>query len=455
MELAIKGGGLVPSLERWVKKDDVFAVTGIIDQAVGQKADRVPWTLLQVAEAPKNGVCVCHLYSRYQDPLAPGPGVQGYRALKLGTVRGPVQVRVVSDDRLGTPQIGKQVQLSAQGFQAAPLEEKATDNDGVVRSSQPYNNVVFVRVLEQGQQYLTRFPVELIEGRRTVVLPVSVRKDLAQRGEFEARKQRWLSRVTDGLLMTAAVVDELNSLSKQSREDALARARAAVKQLQGLLGQLTQEREALQKLAEEKKLPLELGDGDARLKALETRRNEFEDYLAKMEKIAQTETDPRQKDLKQLVLQAEQMEREADFGRAIATYERVLAEGGQDQGVRDRLERLKQQWALKGDEHQKARNFLYNDWPQSASAREMQARLPRAREAYEICKGVGDALTPLKLLKVNVALAAKLERENEALRPDEREDDRKTAETIKAVAGDLAKLTNDAREFVKKSTPAK
>src|SRR5207244_8091505 len=125
--------------------DDIFAVAQIVDQAgAGQAAFRVPWTLLQVSAEPKDGKVACLLHHRFDNPLPEAAGVLGYRCLKLGTIKAPVRLLVLSDHKLGTPLNGKRVQISGVNFQDEPLDKLNTHADGLVISAQPYSHIAFV-----------------------------------------------------------------------------------------------------------------------------------------------------------------------------------------------------------------------------------------------------------------------------------------------------------------------
>src|SRR5262249_12642053 len=84
VDIFLKGGKVGASQDHWVKKGDVFAVAQIINQGgARQRSYRVPWTLLQVAQEPKDGLCRCRLFFRHENPLPAAATIAGYRCLKL------------------------------------------------------------------------------------------------------------------------------------------------------------------------------------------------------------------------------------------------------------------------------------------------------------------------------------------------------------------------------------
>src|SRR5205807_2045653 len=101
----------------------------------------------------------------------------------------------------------------------------ATDRDGMVPASgETYNHVAFVRVLSGGR-VRAQIPVALVS-EHTVDCLVSVSAEVEAQGQREARKERWLRRIYDGLRAATDRVSELNDLGKQGkRQDALERGR--------------------------------------------------------------------------------------------------------------------------------------------------------------------------------------------------------------------------------------
>src|SRR5207248_353196 len=178
-------------LVSWLKKGDVMAVSQLVDQAgAGQASFRMPWTLLQVADEPREGKCPCQLFNRFSPPLPSASGILGYRCLKLGTSRGRLRLRVVSDDKLGTPLNGRFVRINSEGFQGDAQEQLTTNPDGIATSVQPYANVAFIKVFEGGTA-LAKIPLEILDDR-TITIPVSNNPEAERRGQLYLRRDRWL-----------------------------------------------------------------------------------------------------------------------------------------------------------------------------------------------------------------------------------------------------------------------
>jgi hypothetical protein len=448
VEVAIKGGGLGVSLIPWAKKGDVFAVARIAQTSQGLRSDRERWTLLQVLDEPREGSIPCQLYHRWDNPLAMGPGVQGYRCLKLGTVRSRLRLRIVADDKLGTPLSGQQVQISVQGFQDVPQERKSTNSDGLVRSDQDYQGVAFVKIF-YADTALAQVPVPILDDR-TVSVPVAVHPGAERRGQLYLQRNRWMRHVYDSLEVAANVVREINNTVDQSRDEALTKARSGLKALESDLATLSDEHDNLRQQADklEKGNQPDLAEGEQRLKELQVQRQKLEAYIAKLDKIAQTVNDPKLKKWREQVEQGYLLEDAADYDQALEVYEKILSQGADDPELKKRVEKLKRDWEIKSEEHRKARAFIYETWPKLEKAAEMKAKIAKADNAFEVCKRARDMLTPRKLYKVNVAHTAKLAKEVEGLNPQDNEDDRKTAETILGLTDELKKLSDEISAYL-------
>lgn len=451
VDVVLKGGELVPDLSPWVKKGDVLAIAQIVSTGSGARAFRMPWTLLEAQEEPQNGVVPCKLYFRRKDPLPQAGNVLGYRCLRLETIEAPVRLRLVEDNKFGTPLTGQSIQIGAKGFDGPVLERRSPDADGVVRSGLKYKGIAFVSVFENGEP-VARLPIELVEDR-TISCPVSINKEMDRRGQLETRRDRWISRLNDALDASAAVFRDLKSSDDGAREQALAKAQAGLKGLQADLATLGEEQANLQREAQELKTKLELGDGPQRLLELQSRREQLDSYIASINDIVLKEKDPKVKKWKEMAEQARLLEGQADFEGAIQLYKRVLSDGGDDPRLRKHLTQLEDGWKIKSEDHRKARAFIYEVWPRYETAAQMKANLKHAQDAFDTCRKSDDTLTPVMLRKTNVAHTSKLAREVDSLR--DTDDDRRTAQDIIALTDGLGKLNKDIDDFLRLSKPAK
>jgi hypothetical protein len=448
--VALKGGGLGVPLRRWVDVNDVFAVAQVSRSGSGLQSARVRWALLQVSRAPDRGRCLCRYYHRFQDDTLTGqPDVLGYRCLRLATVRGPLRIRFL-DFKTHAPLDGLQVHVGAAGFQGT-MKRFATNDKGLLpQTEDTYANVAFVKVMSGGE-VRARIPVAMLDDR-TLDCLVSIRPGDEERAQKRLRRDRWLRRLYDDLRVAADRVADLNELGKKSlREDALARARAGLQSLKAELQSLHEEHDRLRR-----EDGLDLAEGEQRLADLEKRRQELDHFVTRLDQILKEEKDPRRRELLGMIEQARLLETQAEFGQALALYDKVLAADPKQTKVAERRGRLSRAWAIPdGDEaHRKARALIYEAWPKAQSPQELEKGLAEVRKAFEVCRRAGDALSPQKILRADVRHSDSLTKRLASLRPRSREDDRKEAAVIARVAEGLKKLHEEVAAYLKAAKPA-
>jgi hypothetical protein len=216
------------------------------------------------------------------------------------------------------------------------------------------------------------------------------------------------------------------------------------------LGHLTQEHADLKELAQKHKLPakqFDLREGEQRLAELREREKKLAEFVQRIEEaIKQGEQNV---GLSQMLEKARLLEVEAEFGQAIALYDKVLKASPDQPKVRARLEELRQGWALKGDKekHRQARAFVYETWP-TLDVAGLKKSMDEARAALATLKSVDDRLTPQKLIQVDAVHAANLKKELARLRQKDTEDSRNQAKAIAEVAVALGQLHAAAAALV-------
>jgi hypothetical protein len=445
VNVAMKGAGLGVSLAPFLKKGDVFAIAQISRTGAGLRSSRELGSLLQVTDDAQDGHCRCQLWHRWEHPLASGPGVQGYRCLKLGTTKAKVRLRLV--DKRGAPVSSKQVRISPDGFQGTPADQGSSKPDGLFESQQLYQNVACVRILDS-QQLLANVPLEIVDDRtQSIVLNVSPAAE--RRGPLYLRRDRWLHRVFDTMEVAGNVVREFNTA--QSRSDAQKKAQEGLNTLEHDLNNLNEEHENLKR--EFAQLPPEsrpsLAEGEQHLQELQALRQQLEGHVASLDKVVKDETDPKRLKWQKMVVQARALQDSADYGQAIKLYEEVVAESNDD-NVRKELDKLKEAWKVKNQQHEQAREFIYKTWSQLTKVSELKDNLSKAQKAFKTCQAVGDKLSPRMLLKANLAHATRLAREVETFRPQENEDERKLVDKIYALVKDLEELSKEIESYLGK-----
>jgi hypothetical protein len=443
-------GGALGSLTPWVGKGQVFAVAEIKQGTGGQRAFRVGETLLQVLEEPKQGVCRCRLLHRYENPLAFGPAVLGYRCLRLGTTKGELRIHLV-DEKDRSPGV-QRIRISGNDITPGKTNDVATNSDGFTPPlGTTYHHVAFVQILTGDTPLSGQIPVEIL-GDQVVVCRMHVDAKAEKSGRFEFDKKHLLLRLNDSLLAASGLVSELNQISKNpnARAEALQRAQAGLKDLQTDLTTYRQEQARLSEL--DQKLDLQVvREG---LGKLDQKREEFQEYIASLERVIKEEKDPVRAELINKADQAKLLDKDAQYDQAIALYEEVVKKGANQpfiQGYAKRLEELKQEWELKSEKHRQARAFIYETWPKQESAAQLKARLTQAQDALKTFQEVGDRLSPRMLLKANTAHFNRLAKRLDAILASTSPEDREEGKIILEVKDGLVKLTDDAANFLKQA----
>ena len=264
VQLALKGGKLGVSLEPWVKPGEIFAISRITKEGDRLRGTHVPWALLEVMDVPRDGMCRCRLWHRFQeDDLHDLPGVLGYRCLKTATGPGTLKLRLIDDEKF-QPLAFTQVHVLKPG--SAKQAELTTDRAGLLVTRDLYRHFALVRVMS-GDTVRAQFPVE-ITGAGTVECRLKVQPDAEMQTALEFRKEQWVRRILDNLRLAAERVALLNKELSQSMDKALETAQTGLKTMEREADYLAMERDQIQRLAEEKKVKLEMRDGELALAAL-------------------------------------------------------------------------------------------------------------------------------------------------------------------------------------------
>jgi hypothetical protein len=450
--VALQAGELGDGPRLWVHKGDVFAVSRVRQDTTSRWGERVDWTLLWAIAEPEHGRCRCRLLNRYDAPLGPGPSVQGYRCLKLGVVEGPVQLRIV-DDKTLNPLASLRVVVSAHQFGSKGDEEGSTNAEGFIRTLKPYPGIALVQVFN-GTTFRARAPVEIV-GERITTLPIGIDAGDERRGQFSRARNSCLGRLNERLLASGELFKELLQLNtNKSREAALQVAQNGVKDLQSVVAAFQAELAGLRSQAREAgdDPAKKLADCDEALEQLRANETQLQHYVSDLVGVLKQENDPRRIRIKEMLAKARLHEGEAEFDLAIELYEKVLQEAGNQPALNeyaDKLRQLKSNWELKGEDHRRVRDFFYKVWPGLDSAAKLKARMVEAKNGLEVLRAKGDRLTPLMLLKVNIAHANRLSKRLEALGSAGEGEDREESQTILEVKDELKKLTRDASEFIR------
>jgi hypothetical protein len=445
--VAIKGGELGVPLTRWIRPGEVFAIARVSTQGGKQQATRLESAVLLIQEEPREGVCRCKLFHRLKrDSLGPEPGVEGYRCLKLTTLRGPVRLRLISDDREGKPVNRALVHVSSVGYGPKdPGKDRTTGVDGLIVTPEEFDNVAFVRI-SKGGQLRAKFPVEIVDGR-TLVYRINDRAVASGLDELYARRDDWVRRAQESFAVLNSRIADVNEALGRSLEAGFTATRRAIKGIKSDMDTLYAERTQI--LADARASGLDMSEGDLILQKLGEGAGMLEKRAAEQEALIKEATSPERRELESKLQRARLLEAQADFEQAIRLYESVLARV-KDAQVAKYLQKLKKAWTIpEGDEaHARAREFIYNTWSRLDAAG-VKAEMSQAFQAFKVLRDRGDRLTAQKLHLTNFIHAKTLTKRIEALSPNlNKEDVRAELKAFLKAKDELFRLRDEVEAFL-------
>lgn len=443
-EVTFQGGELGVPLKGRVGVGDVLRVVRITRDKGQEHGTPLDWLLLRVEAEGKDGRVRCRLFHRFpQDTLANGPGVLGYRCLRMAAKQEPVRLRLL-DKETGQPVTGVEVQVRRSDFKDGPAEKLVPRSDGLVATGEVYDKAAFVRVMV-GTVQKAQLPVLLLD-EQTVVCRLGAVADpqAEQRGLLLSRRDYWERRILDGLSVADERVRELNRLEDRSPDVLLARAGADRKALDDDLATLR----AMGKELRDTDAKLDLSAGDKLLAALKRRGDALQTYIETVRREAKQSTEVRAKLLEKYA-RAKLLEEEAEYAQALALYDEILKASPKEANVRADRDRLARAWQLHGPEHEQARKFIYEVWP-TLNLKGLQDHLGQARDALKVFEKVGDRLTPRKLLRSSPALVTALKKRVEQLQRLDSEDARAETKRLEELGRSFEALIREAVAFVEK-----
>lgn len=438
--------GELGSLDRWVKAGHVFAVCRISDEGGKQRAARLEWTLLEATGPSANGVCACKFRKRYQeDDLTQSPGTLGYRAVRLPTVKEPVRLQLLDDDKL-EPLNDVRIVVSANPESAAGAEKLRTDRDGMAMSKASFPHLAWVQVLT-GDSVRAQFPVELLEGR-TIIARVKLQADREGNTSFEVRRDAWLRRAYDNVRLSSERSRELAVLLNQSLKAALDSGRKSLPLVEAEIVYLDGEYAQLNRLVRDKKLDHDLREGAQQIDELREQAKELKKFVDRLDAVLKEPGSEEALGLLKLIERAQLLERDADYDKAIRLYDQVVqASPEQSAKIKAHADRLKADWSkVKDEEHVK---FVYERWP-TLDVAGLDKGLTEAAKALAACKASQDKLTPKKLLIGAVAHTVNVKKHLETLKRKDSEDNRNQLKILLKldISNRLLRLHDEASAFV-------
>jgi hypothetical protein len=456
----LKGGGLGAPLGNWVKKGEVFALVRVpTGPGAGQL---VPWSFLQVQQPPRDGgrdgTFVCKLFQPADRTLTEA-GVAGYRCIKLGTTRGLVRLRLTQSSGQGVattpPDDPLTVLVRRNGFEGEKgtlFEGRSDPMTGTFESIKPngrteFDHIAFVTI-DLPQNRFVRVPVPLVDDQY-MVIPITYTSDDADL--FRLRKDAWVRQVADSYLVQTSQFQKIQELAGKptQRAEAIKEVKAGLARSRDDHLRLTAEHQDLVKEAAQ--LPEasrpNLGQSEERLKKIKEGIEELDKFLTRLDEIDRKENDPHKKDRLIAEQQAKALVKEAEVGKAIDIYKKLLELYPMDDAIKNSLADLEALWKPKNEAHAAARTFIYDVWPR-LDTENVKLRLEEARKVFVVCQKEKDRIGPRKLYDTSVAHGLRMEKELGQLNQINI-DDEKRIKLINEVNLALAKLTTDIDLYLK------
>ena len=482
VKVMVRGSGLGP-VNALVQVGDVFAVAAVrktnrpapppVRTATGKIIAPPPgsvpppgltstprdFTLLKVTEVAADGSLRCTVLTRYQTAM-PKAGVEGYRCMKLGTVKAPIAIRLVgTDGTVYKTASTVNVRASDIGFTSGAVPDpkdvcKFHAGTAQFRSDRSLSNVACITVA-LGPTQAKQFPVAILS-EDPITIPFDVDPAKEERAAFERSVLSAASAAADARLAQTVCFEAVAKfIDKQKNADALARARggrdAAEDADQRLTGELARLREQAKSIPTAAAVEPLLAKIDQNLAALRTYNAQLKGHIEKIEEVVKRESDPAiaAKDVQAQALNARItiLLAGGDVDQALAAYEQLLQLVPENADVKTRRDKLAAEWKVKDDAHQKARDYLLKTWPTVVTIPDFKDSLPRLRSEVDVCKKNGDKWAMRKLLIAFSSAGVKL---NDLVAPLDpaSEADRKLLADANNVGKVLAALEVELRGFI-------
>ena len=325
--LSFRGGAPPAELARLTPPGSVFALARVDgNPARGRPVDAA--YLVSLTE-PKDGRCECRFVYRYRDQLADWAAVT-YRAVRLGTGRGPVRLRLV--DRAGLPPAGLQVRVSRDGFQPKDaVRDQGVPRDGLFETAHAYAGLAYV-VVAGGDHLVAQIPVPVIDDRVTTCR-VTPAPGGEARQQFELDVSNAHRRLFDILRRLKEQHDRLKVITDlKNHGEALAEVRHGLDVLDGelavLRGELSRLRHEAQ--ATDKTVGAVLDQCDIFVAEVRKRRDVLRRAEDDLEKAIDDEQKqaPLRDSFLALRRRAVTQQIDAEFDEAIKTYDEILMKYG-------------------------------------------------------------------------------------------------------------------------------
>lgn len=448
-------GGDSPVLPRWVKKGDVLALVRMSAGRGGAVRGSVQNdTYVQLLQDPAAGKAQCRVaYRGILNPLAQSSA--GFRCVKLPTTSGPLRLRILDDK--GQPHSkALQIRVHSEAFQKLESSEEevlSPDKSGMFTSRRPYQNLAFVRVVT-GASQIAQLPVAIFEDRPAVA---SLKIDAAaeELGQLQEAKRNLKQQYFDASVVQSMRQEQRKGLEAAEKyEAALKNAVVSRRTLEQDMERLTAQTESLKK--EIGAHPIKLDDLAKQFDVFVQYKSILNQTIYNLEQVVTELNSPERKDqelkLRTLFAKGQSHESNFDIDEAIAVYEQIQKEFGEQKRVAERLTILKREWEIKNDAHRAAREFVYREWIKVKTVTDTEAKLPKAKDALQTLKEAGDELTLYKLRGTLPELVKLLTDEIRQLTQSENPDNEAKLMKLKQFADAFDKFVQEVYAALSKKT---
>lgn len=474
-----RGGKLAP-LDRWVKEGDIFAVSQIMranrpapppvrsatGKIIAPPPGSVPppaltpavrkYTLLRVAEKPADGAAKCTALTQFENAVAPGANVAGYRCLKLSTVTAPVSVRLITGGGGAASIPVANVRATDRGFDV-PSETRdfLAFRNGLYRSSRPLSGVACVTVA-LGETRRERFPVPIL-GTEPVTLQFAVNEQAEEKAAFERAVLAVSTRAADARIGQATCFKAVADLIVAKKNaDALARARAGFEAADTAVKVLSDEVQQLKPQADKSPGSENLLNAvEQQLAAIRETNRQLADRIKDLEAVVAKANDPanvgREVQAQAVNTRINLLLARGEVDEALAAYAQLVTLLPDDAEVKSRRDKLAAEWKPKDDAHAKAREYMTKTWPALATITDLRDSLPQLRNAVDACKKAGDKYAFRRFLSILGGFPTKLAELIKDLDAGAA-GDLKLLEDVKSIREVVGKLEQEIVEYLKKNS---
>ena len=474
-------GGDLPGLERYVRPGDVFAVAAINEQprpprprgrpgaGFREEEDEGPpvlsgqpreFLLLRAEGPPLDGACRCEVIAgSAAPPMLLVRRIVGFRCMKLPTVEGPIEVRVV--DRGGSPIVGGGTITVRAADVDFPSKADARDTlelrNGLFRTNRQLRNVACV-VVVVGTSREARFPLPVLEeGVHTLRLALNEQDALQAALELDCENLR--GRVAEAVNAQSQLVAALTRLIVDGKHrEALARVGGGIDTLAAADKELSAEVNRLKALpGADAPIPATIlaacVDQLATLRKarpeLMKKAEELKAALAKLDDPQRFELEFRAREINTQI--RNHIER-GEVPDALALFDelaKLLTAEKQQEEIRERKAKLEFDWRVRDTQHQRARDYVVGRWRTVNGVAGFREALSPLKESADLMARLDDRLGLRNLISSMELAYSKLKDVLDTLDPNS-EVDRPNVAEVKSIAQALRGIEEDARAHVRR-----